>query len=78
MVLIFFTRDSETTHRVYIGVKSDKKMYRIGYKTYPYKNTIKLSRHFYEINEKINIIKNPDFSLISKNDLEFYYSFFKL
>lgn len=71
MTLVYFTRPSINTRRIFIGITDNTKIYRIGYKTVPTNTYIKLVRHYYEVTEEINIIDSPDMSLIDKKDIDF-------
>ncbi len=71
MTLVYFTRPSINTRRIFIGITDNTKIYRIGYKTVPTNSHIKLVRHYYEVDEEIHIVTSPDMSLIEKKDIDF-------
>jgi hypothetical protein len=71
MKIIYFLRPNINPHRIFIGITYCDKMYRIGFKTRIYNNKLRMIRHYYEINEEINIIDTPDMSLIDKKDLSY-------
>ena len=69
MVFFYFKRPNLNKTRIFIGIDVGEKKYRIGHKI-EYKNhKFIMNKHFYEINEVINIIDNPDKNLIHKKDL---------
>ena len=69
MVFFYFRRPHLNKTRIFIGIDLGEKKYRIGHKI-EYKNhKFQMIKHFYEINENINIIDNPDYKLIDNKDL---------
>lgn len=76
MTIFYFLRpNTNDPRRIFIGFNDTNKNYRIGYRTVSFGNKIRLQRHFYEINEVIEIVDNPDLSLVNRNDkdiLKFY------
>lgn len=75
MIFYFIRPTTRDPHRIFIGINDTNKNYRIGYRAVSFGNKIQLQRYFYEIDEVIEIIDNPDLSLINGNDkktLKFY------
>ena len=76
MTIIYFERPKVSTRRIFIGIKFIDKIYRIGYKTvFDNNNKLRMIRYFYEVDENIKIITNPDKKLIYDKDLEFINNF---
>ena len=73
MILIYFKRPELNQRRIFIGFRFNEKIFRIGYKIVfnKLKNKMEMIRHYYEVNENINIIENPNINLIDKRDLEY-------
>ena len=75
---VFFKRPNHSDpERIFIGLHDGSSYFRIGYKPTPFKNSIKLVRHFYKIDEEIIIIQNPNIEFIDKNDLEYIKKYLK-
>ena len=71
MTIFYFNRpNTNDPRRIFIGINDTNKNYRIGHRTVSIGNKIRLRCHFYEINEVIEIINDPDFSLINDTDKE--------
>jgi hypothetical protein len=71
MSLIYFLRPEINQRRIFIGFDYKYKIVRVGHILLFKKNKFVLKRYLYKVNEKINIIKNPDLNLIDKKDLDY-------